>query len=278
MWAYMQAYLESWFNFSGLGAGLMLIGIALAIGFGAVWLLAHWPPLFKKHWLWAVAVFSAFFTLLAIVFVQIPLQWWLGEGFGNAWNQQTLYDWLLLVGIPQILVTGLVQEGAKMVPMVAWWWRSGRKITPRMGLAIGALAGAGFGVFEAVWAHNQIFLSGWTWSLVGSDGLIALGGFWDRFWVIAFHTGISAFVGYGLAKGKGWQCYLIAAVMHTLINYIILPYNKGQMTFGQVEIYVAVVAVIVTAVLMWLRWQETREEPDEGDSPDAGGAEGAGTS
>ncbi len=262
MWAQMQALLDSWFHYPGLGAGLMAIGVALAIAFGAVWLLAHWPPLFKRPWLWAVAVFSAFFTLLALVFVQTPLQWWLGEGVSNLWDQSTIYDWLLLVGIPHILVSGLVQEGAKMVPMVAWWWRSGRSITPRMGLAIGALAGAGFGIFEATWIHGQIFQSGWTWDLIGSQGFVALAGFWERFWTVAFHIGVSALVGYGLAKGKGWQFYLIGAGLHTLVNYAVLPYAKGQMTFNQVEIYIAVLAFVVTAVLMWLRWQETRQGPD----------------
>jgi len=48
-------------------------GIGLAIAFGAVWLAGYRPPLFKKPWLWAVLVGSAFLTLAALCFIQIPL-------------------------------------------------------------------------------------------------------------------------------------------------------------------------------------------------------------
>ena len=68
--------------------------------------------------------------------------------------------WLLLAGIPAILLSGLVQEGSKLVPVVVYWWRKGRNIDPKLGLAIGAVAGLGLGVFEAVWAHNHIFPRG----------------------------------------------------------------------------------------------------------------------
>ncbi len=260
LWEQMQQFFRSWFIYPDLEWKLMLVGIGLALAFGAFWLVCHWPPLFKKPWLWAVAVFSAFFTLLAVVYVQIPLQYYAGQALTKLWDQATLMDWLLLAGIPGILLSGLVQEGAKMVPMVAWWWRSDNKIDPRLGLAIGAMAGVGFGVFEAVWAHNQVFMSGWTWGEVELSGLIALSPFWDRFWVIAFHMGASALAGYGLAKGKGWQFYLIAGGLHSLINYVVLPYRTGDMTFNQVEIYVAGVAALVTAWVLWLRWKKRKEE------------------
>ena len=133
LWNSMYAYLKSWFIYPDLAGHLLVVGIALAIVFGAIWLLAHWPPLFKKPWLWAVAVVSAFLTLLAIVFVQIPLQYYVGKALEHFWSQTTLTDWLYLAGIPQILISGLVQEGAKMVPMVVWWWRSGRSIDPETG-------------------------------------------------------------------------------------------------------------------------------------------------
>ena len=147
MWAQMKAFLESFFIYEGLNWDMMLIAIGLALVFGAVWLCTHWPPLFKKHWLWAVAVVSAFLALLAVTFVQIPLQHYVGVVLNHFWDQGILMDWVLLAGIPSILLSGLVQEGAKMIPIVFWWWRSGMNITPRLGLAIGAIAGAGFGIF-----------------------------------------------------------------------------------------------------------------------------------
>lgn len=254
MWAQMMDFLKSFFEYPGLKWDLMLVSIGLAIVFGAIWLCAHWPPLFKKPWLWVVAIVSAFLTLLAVTFVQIPLQTWVGEGLLKIWSSQTLYSWLLLAGIPTILLTGLVQEGAKMVPMVAWWWRGQRNIDPKLGLAIGAIAGAGFGIFEAFWVHSHIFAAGWTLQAIQTDGFISIAGFWERFFAVGLHIAASALAGYGLAKGKGWLFYLIAAGLHSLLNYGAVFYQKGYFTIVQLETYVAVVAVAVSVWALLLRW------------------------
>jgi RsiW-degrading membrane proteinase PrsW (M82 family) len=263
MWEQMMAFIKSFFVFPGLKPEMILAGIALGIAFGAIWLWMYWPPLFKKPWLWAVAIVSAFLTLLAVTFVQIPLQDWTGEAMLKIWSNDTLVNWLLLAALPQILLTGLVQEGAKMVPIVFWWWRSGKKIDPKLGLAIGAIAGAGFGIFEAVSVHNQMFAAGWTVKALQTGGFLAIAGFWERFFVVGFHIAASALVGYGLAKGKGWQFYLIAAGMHTLLNYSAILYQKGYFSVVQAETYVAVVAVAVAVWAVLLRWGRKEElEPE----------------
>ncbi len=259
----MLDFLKSWFIYPGLPLNLMLIGIGLAIVFGAIWLLGHWPSLFKRHWLWAVAVVSAFLALAAVTFIQIPLQVLVGQALGGFWSQDVLNSWLLLAGIPQILLSGLVQEGAKMVPMVFWWWRSGRNISLKLGLAIGAIAGAGLGIFEAVWAHCRIFAAGWTWQALQTDGFLAVAGFWERFFAVGFHIAVSALAGYGLAKGKGWQFYLIASLLHALLNYSAVLLQKGLFTIVQLETYAAVIAVVVTAVVLLLRWHKTDEAEEE---------------
>ncbi len=266
MWQQMIAFLKSWFIFPGLRWEWLLLAIDLAIVFGAVWLLAHWPPLFKRPWLWAVAVGSAFLTLLAVVFVQIPLQTWSGQALAHFWSVQTLTDWLALAAIPQILLSGLVQEGAKMVPMVAWWWRSGRRLSPRLGLGIGAVAGAAFGVFEAFWVHGNVFAAGWNWQVVQAHGYQALLPFWERFFTVGAHTAMSALAGYGLARGLGWQFYLIAAGLHAVLNYVVVFMRLGWLTANQVEIYVAALALLMTAVVLWLRWKR----PVESAEPPAG--------
>lgn len=56
MLEHMIAFFVSWFVYPDLSWTLLLVGIGLAIVFGAIWLTSHWPPLFKKHWLWAVLV------------------------------------------------------------------------------------------------------------------------------------------------------------------------------------------------------------------------------
>ena len=232
-------------------------GIGLAIGFGAVWLACYRPPLFKKPWLWAVLASSAFFTLAAVCFIQIPLQTWTGQALGHFWSQEVLIRWILLAAIPQIFLSGLVQEGAKLVPVVVYWQRSDRNIDPKLGLVIGAVAGAGFGIFELQWVHNLIFASGWTWAAVQTGGFWALAGFWERFFAVAAHIAFSGLAGYGLARGWGWRFFLIAAALHALLNYNLALAQAGILTTtAQVEIYVAVVAVAVTAWALWLRWRK----------------------
>ncbi len=110
------------------------LGIGLAIVFGAIWLAGYWPPLFKKYWLWTVLVTSAILTWTAVAFIQIPLQVWSGQALNHFWSQEILMRWLLLAGIPAILLSGLVQEGSKLVPIVIYWWRKGRNIDPKLGL------------------------------------------------------------------------------------------------------------------------------------------------
>jgi len=204
-------------------------GIGLAIGFGVVWLAAYWPPLFRKPWLWAVLVSSPFLTLAAVCFIQVPLETWMGQALAHFWSQEVLARWILVVGIPAVLLSGLVQEGAKMVPMVVYWSRSGKNIDPKLGLAIGAVAGAGFGIFEAQWMHNLIFASGWTWAAVQTGGFMALLGFWERFFTVAAHIAFSALAGYGLTR---------------------------VLTGLHLEIYAAVLAAAVTTWALWLRWRK----------------------
>ena len=232
------------------------LGIGLALYFGAIWLTPYYPPLFKRPWLWAVMAGSAFLALAAATFVQIPLQFLVGQAMGNVWSQEVIMSRILIFGIPQILLSGLVQEGAKMVPLVWYWRREGKGLDPKLGLAIGAVAGAGFGIFEAQWVHNTILASGSIWEAVQAGGLVALAPFCERFFCVAAHTAFSALAGYGLARGKGWQFYLIASGLHALLNYSAALLRAGVMTTIQLEIYLAVLALAVTGWALWLRWRK----------------------
>jgi len=235
MLEYMLSFLKSWF------ANPSAVGIGLAIGFGAIWFAAYWTPILRNWRAWAVLVGSAFLALIAVVFVQLPLQFAVGDLLGRFWSQEVLVNMLLLTAIPQILLSGLVQEGAKLVPVVVWWRR------------------AGFGMFEAQWAHNTIFTFGWTWQAVETGGFWALAPFWERFFAVAFHTASSALAGWGLARGWGWQFYLVASVFHAVLNYSAVLLNRGLLTIIQLEIYAAAIAVLVTAIVLWLRWRKSEE-------------------
>jgi len=255
----MIAFFVSGFVYPGILWNQVLLGIGLAVVFGATWFTPYWTPILKKPWAWAVLAGSALLAWVAVAFIQIPLQVWTGQALNNFWSQEVLMRWLLLAGIPAILYSGLVQEGAKLVPVVIYWWRSGKNIDPKLGLAIGAVAGLGLGVFEAVWVHNTIFASGWSWEAVQTGGVVALAPFWERFFTVAFHTAVSALAGYGLAKGWGWQFYLLASFLHAFINYSVVLLQSRLITGIQMEIFVAVWAVLVTASALWLRWRKPGE-------------------
>jgi RsiW-degrading membrane proteinase PrsW (M82 family) len=253
----MTSFFISAFYFPGTNWELIFLAIAVGLWFGAIWLALYRPPLFKKHQLWVVAIVSAILTWTAIAFVQIPLQSWTGQAIFHIWSESTLTKWILLAAIPQILLSGIVQEAAKLAPVLFFWWRSKRNFTPQFGLIAGAVSGAGFGVFEAIWVHNQIFALGVTWSALGNSWL----GLWERFFSVAFHITVSALAGYGLAKRKGWQFYLIAAFLHGLMNYSIILIEDNLLTAVQEEIATAIFAIALTAVVLWLRWRKTKEIP-----------------
>jgi RsiW-degrading membrane proteinase PrsW (M82 family) len=226
-------------------------GIGLAIALGAVWLACYWPPLFKKPWLWAVLVSSAFLTLAAVSFIQRPLVGWIEQALGLNWSLAPLMSWFPFASIPPILLTGLVQEGSKLVPVVVYWRRSGKNIDPKLGLAIGAVAGAGF-------VTTHVAFSWLTWKAVQTGGFMALLGlFWQSFFTVAPQIAFPALAGYGLAKGWGWQFYLIASVLHGLLNYNTVLWEAGLLAPVHTGIYFAVLAVLVTAWALWLRWRKT---------------------
>jgi len=111
---------------------------------------------------------------------------------------------------------------------------------------------------EAQWAHNIYFASGWNWGLVETQGITAIFGFWERFAVIAFHIGVSALAGWGLAKGWGWQFYLIASFSHAVINYGAVLLISALLNEMKTEVYVTGIALVITAVALWLRWRKQK--------------------
>jgi RsiW-degrading membrane proteinase PrsW (M82 family) len=259
MLSQMTGFFNSAFYFAGTNWKAILVAVALGLVLGAVWLVFYLPPLFKKQMLWVVAAVSAILTWSAIAFVQIPLQNWYVDAIKHFWGSQDISNWYLYIAFPLVLLSGLVQEATKLVPTLFWWWRSKRSLTPKMGLIIGAVSGAGFGVFEAIWVHNQIFVNGISWSVVNSYAL----GLWERVFTVAFHIAASALTGWGIAKRKGWLFYVIAAFLHGFVNYSVILIQDNKMTATQSEIYLTVIAVVSTALVLWLRWRKEKEIPAE---------------
>ena len=262
----MVQFFSSGYFYPNIPLAVIVLVIGMCIVFSAIWLIGYRPPIFKKPWVWvAVAAQSAILTWTAVCFLQSSLQSWTNQALAHFLGLETYMGWILVASIPSILLSGLVQEGAKLVPVVIGWLRNKRNLSARTGLIIGAIAGAGFGVFEAVWALNTyVFAPGWNWGMVESQGLVALAPFFERFFAIAFHIGSCALAGYGLAKGWGWQFYLISAFVHGLVNYSVVLLQTHVLTIIQMEIWIAVIAAILTAVVLWLRWRGPVESVDEG--------------
>ncbi len=235
-------------------------GILLALVFGLIWMAALGVWRWQGKWLWLCLAGIIIFPVSIGIF-QTPLQNLISNAFVNNYGVQLYIERIFLMGLPVVLVSGFIQEGAKMLPAVMWWWGHNKELTPRTGLAIGAVVGAVFGVVEAQWILNQLFASGYTWSLIPQYGFEAVLPLWERFFTVAFHIGTGAITGYGLAKGKGWQFYLIASGIHSLTNYTTLFYIKQMLTTVQIEIVIAVISVIVFGVIAWLAWRIKPETP-----------------
>jgi RsiW-degrading membrane proteinase PrsW (M82 family) len=236
---------------------LTIGGILLAIIFGAIWLACFWPSLIKNPWHWLMIIGSAIITLFAISFIQRPLQNVIGNAMLAAWGPEVLLDTLLISGFPTLLLTALIREGAKMVPVVIYWWRKNMNIDPKLALTLGAAAGVGFGIFEAQWIHNMTFAMGWTWDLTRKTGLEALTPFIERFFIIGFSTGASALVGYGLAKGQGWLVYILISLATIVLNYSTFLIEKKFFSFVQAEVFIALLSILLVGIALYLRWRKT---------------------
>jgi RsiW-degrading membrane proteinase PrsW (M82 family) len=240
-------FFVNWFSNPSFAA------MGLAILLGAFWFALYRPPLRGYGFLPVVMGISAILALLAIVAIQMPLQALTGLLLSRAFAPETIMTWIYVLGIPQILLSGLVQEAAKLLPVLYVWQRSDRFLDPKVGLIVGAAAGLGFGVFEAMWALNQAYAAGWTWAAVSTAGFLGLTPVWERFSAVAGHIAFSALAGYGLSRERGWIFYLIAAGLHSLMNYTVILLQSQLISITTLEILAAMVALGATVWALVLR-------------------------
>lgn len=237
-----------------------ILGIGLALAFGAIWLACYRPPMISRPWLWVVLVAGGVAAPIAIAITAYPVRFALTQVYGHFWSPQTLAQWSLLASIPSMYIFGLVREGAKLLPVAVYWWRKGRNIDLKLGLMAGAVAGAGYGILEAQWTLNYMIASGWSWDKVEIEGLVALGGFWESFFIVALHVGTTALAGWGLAKGWGWQFYLLAAFLYMFPNYSSVLVASKLISAVQAEFLIAAWALLVTGVALWFREREVKDK------------------
>src|SRR4030042_1315408 len=121
------------------------LGWGLATIFAAIWLACYRPPLVVKPWLWAVLAAGAVVAPIAIAVTVFPLRAGIMWICNHLWDTETLMQWGLLISVPSMFLWGLFREGFKLLPVVGYWWYEGRHIDPKLGLAVGAISGAGWG-------------------------------------------------------------------------------------------------------------------------------------
>lgn len=228
-------------------------GIGLALLFGVVWLACYRPPLVKKPWLWAVLAAGAVLAPVTLAILSYPLRYGVSLAYGKFWTAETINKWALLASLPSMYLFGMVREGFKLLPLVVVWWRKGWQITPGLGLATGAVCGAGFGILEAMWAHNYIFSTGWSWENVQLQGIGQLVGFWESFFLLGANLASTALVGWGIGRGRWWQLYLLSAVVYLVVNYNYVLVRKEIVSATQAEFIIAASVLLVTGIVLWLR-------------------------
>lgn len=236
-----------------------VLGWSLAIIFGAIWLVCYRPPLLSKPWLWAVLGAGAILAPVAIVITAFPIGIGITKLYSYFWSQQTIEGWAWLLSIPSIFIFGLVWEGAKLVPVGVYWWWANREMEPKLGLLIGAVAGAGFGILVAQWTLNYFIQgSNFSWQLVQVEGFPAIAGFWESFFVLGLNVASTALAGWGVAKGWGWKFYLLAGFVYLVTNYntVLVHYNLVSAT--QAQFLIAAWALIVVGVTLWLRERKSK--------------------
>ncbi len=238
---------------------LELVGVpdwrsaVLALAFAAPWLILLARRRLRNLWLWVIFVVGAILFPLSIAWVQVPIQGAINSLYARTMAVDIIQKYQLLLGIPLVVVAGLVQEVAKFGDAVAGLYLVRERHVPRAGLALGAAAGAGYGAMEAFWVFNQIFASGFTWATVQLGGVAALLGFIERFFSVMFHIGVASLAAYGYASRRPWRYLLLAIGLHALVDYLVIPLQAKLLTAAELEGAVALIAVATLVTALWLR-------------------------
>lgn len=187
----------------------------------------------KPWWWWAVVGGAVAFPLT--MQIQPPLQ------MAYATQVVPMVKDILpveLYSIPSVLISGLVQEALKVIPIIligrVWHFRL------RHAVAAGAGAGVGFGVTEAIMLVAI--------PLATQNGFVT-GAVIERLVAISFHVLASALAAGGLALRKGWRTYLLAAIAHGLLNYSVVLVGLWYLNTNGMLLWCAVIDLLTALAL-----------------------------
>ncbi len=230
----------------------------LAALFTLPWLLILGRGQLRRWQTWGALVAAAVLFPISLAWVQAPIEQGLNLLWSRVLDAAAIQRYLLAVGVPTMVVTGLVQESVKLLIAVVALRLLGATRRPLAGLAVGAAAGAGYGGFEAFWVFNQVFAAGVTWATVQLAGVGALLSLIERFVAVPFHVGATALAGYGYASGRPWRFLLLAIVLHSAMNYSAVLLQAGLLSMVGLEIWTVVLTVPTIGLAFWLRRRAAR--------------------
>lgn len=231
--------------------------LALLFALPWLWLLAR--GYLRRPALWLTFVVAAPLFSPSIALVQVPIQLALNAFWIAAIGVPAIQANLILVGLPSVFVSGLVQETAKLLVAMLGLRLLHEPRGRLAGLALGAAAGAGYGGFEAFWVFNTVFAAGFGWATIQLAGPAALLAFYERLVTVPFHVGAAALSTYGYSTGRTWQYLLAAILLHTLANWSALFVQAKVVGALETEAWITVVSVVAIGAALWMRYRRGDE-------------------
>ncbi len=254
-----------WSSIRGLTRSLEPRGLVLALSMMTFWLIVvnkaskgrMWSGLSRnpRAYTWPLGLGALAFPA-SIVYLQVPLQ-----TIAGAWVMENLATAnLLLLGIPSVALSGIVQETAKLAVTLAALRLAGTMAFQSERIRMGVLAGAGYGAIEA-WILLSPAL---TFSGVGHSLLLL--SIFERFVTIAFHLSSTGVLAHLWAKGATRRIVALLAVStyHGAVNYSILLLQVGILNIAlfYALLSAATMAIFAYAIAMMRRGTQCRPEPD----------------
>lgn len=226
--------------------------ILLALLVGLIWLSVVAPGWWRTAAVLPVALVGIVLFAPAIAWLQVPLQAATGSLLVSTFGAQAVGHNLLLAAIPSTLESGIVQEAVKLLPVLLYVVLVGPR-GEKGPLRVGAAAGAAFGAMEAAWALGLVFAAGFSLDTLQLSGWQGVLPFWERFFVVGFHTASGLILGYGLVFGLAPLMYVVAVLMHSLLNYPIVLVQANLLDPIALEGIIAVWALLCVALAIVLR-------------------------
>ncbi len=227
----------------------------LALLFSLPWLWLVARGYLRRPAVWLTLVLAAVVFSPSIALIQVPIQQVLNALWIATIRVPAIQANLILVGLPSVLVSGIIQEAAKLLVAMLGLRLLGEAKGRLSGLALGGASGAGYGAFEAFWVFNTIFGTGFGLATIQLAGPVALLGFYERFVTVPFHVGTAALSGYGYATGRTWRFLLVAILLHTAANWSALFLQAKVLGALEVEGWITVVSALAIGAALWLRYR-----------------------